>query len=45
MLTRLWELSQAATGAPDDRLVIGIQKLPASQPVEMGKIMAEVADP
>jgi phenylpyruvate tautomerase PptA (4-oxalocrotonate tautomerase family) len=44
MLTRLWELLQAATGAPDDQIVIGIQEVPASQAMEMGKIMPDVAD-
>jgi phenylpyruvate tautomerase PptA (4-oxalocrotonate tautomerase family) len=43
MLTRLWELLQAATGAPDDQIVIGIQEVPASQAKEMGKIMPDVA--
>src|SRR5580693_9129464 len=28
MLTRLWELLQAATGAPDDQIVIGVQEVP-----------------
>lgn len=44
MLTRLWELLQAATGAPDDQIVIGIQEVPASQAMEMGKIMPDLAD-
>jgi len=44
MLTRLWELLQVATGAPDDQIVIGIQEVPASQAMEMGKIMPDVAD-
>jgi phenylpyruvate tautomerase PptA (4-oxalocrotonate tautomerase family) len=43
MLMRLWELVQAATGAPDDQIVIGIQEVPASQAMEMGKIMPDVA--
>ena len=43
MLTRLWELLQAATGAPDDQIVIGIQEVPACQAMEMGKIMPDVA--
>ncbi len=45
MLRRLWELLRAATEAPDDQIVIGIQEVPASQAMEMGKIMPEVADP
>jgi len=44
LLTRLWELLQAATGAPDDQIVIGIHDVPASQAMEMGKIMPDVAD-
>ena len=45
LLTRLWGLLRAATGAPDDQIVIGIQEMPASQAVEMGKIMPDVAGP
>ena len=44
LLTRLWELLQAATGAPDDQIVIGIQEVPPSQAMEMGQIMPEVAN-
>jgi phenylpyruvate tautomerase PptA (4-oxalocrotonate tautomerase family) len=43
MLQRLWDLLQAATGAPDDQIVIGIQEVPASQAMEMGKVMPDVA--
>jgi len=43
LLTRLWQLLQTATGAPDDQIVIGIQELPGSQAMEMGKIMPDVA--
>ena len=43
LLTRLWELFQSATGAPDDQIVIGIQEVPPSQAMEMGQIMPEVA--
>ena len=43
LLRRLWELFQAATGAPDDQIVIGIQEVPASQAMEMGQIMPEVS--
>jgi len=32
-------LFQAATGAPDDQIVIGIQEVPPSQAMEMGQIM------
>jgi phenylpyruvate tautomerase PptA (4-oxalocrotonate tautomerase family) len=45
MLKRLWELLQDATGAPDDQIVLGIQEVPPSQAMEMGKIMPDVADP
>jgi phenylpyruvate tautomerase PptA (4-oxalocrotonate tautomerase family) len=44
LLKRLWELLQAATGAPDDQIVLDIQEVPASQAMEMGKIMPDVAD-
>ena len=44
LLAQLWRLLQNATGAPDDQIVIGIQELPASQAMEMGKIMPEVAE-
>ena len=43
MLTRLWSLVQAATGAPDEEIVLGIQEVPSSQAMEMGQIMPEVA--
>jgi phenylpyruvate tautomerase PptA (4-oxalocrotonate tautomerase family) len=43
LLRRLWQLLQAATGAPDDQLVIGIQEVPPSQAMEMGQVMPEVA--
>jgi phenylpyruvate tautomerase PptA (4-oxalocrotonate tautomerase family) len=43
MLRRLWQLLQAATGAPDDQLVLGIQEVPPSQAMEMGQIMPDVA--
>jgi phenylpyruvate tautomerase PptA (4-oxalocrotonate tautomerase family) len=43
LLRRLWQLLQAATGAPDDQLVLGIQEVPPSQAMEMGQIMPEVA--
>jgi phenylpyruvate tautomerase PptA (4-oxalocrotonate tautomerase family) len=44
LLMRLWELLQDATGAPDDQIVLGIQEVPASQAMEMGQIMPDVAD-
>lgn len=42
MLKRLWDLVQAATGASDEDLVIGIQEVPASQAMEMAQIMPDV---
>ena len=42
LIQRLWKLFQAATGAPDDQIVIGIQDVPASQAMEMGKVMPDV---
>ncbi|MGL4967355.1 MAG: tautomerase family protein [Inquilinus sp.] len=43
LVTQLWQLLQSATGAPDDRIVIGVQEVPPSQTMEMGQIMPEVA--
>jgi len=43
MLKRLWSLLQAATGAPDEEIVLGIQEVPSSQAMEMGQIMPDVA--
>ena len=43
MLKRLWSLVQAATGAPDEGIVLGIQEVPSSQAMEMGRIMPDVA--
>jgi hypothetical protein len=43
LLARRWKLLQDATCAPDDQIVIGVQELPASQAMEMGKIMRDVA--
>jgi phenylpyruvate tautomerase PptA (4-oxalocrotonate tautomerase family) len=42
MIKRLWELLRGATAAPDDQIVIGIHEIPASQAMEMGKLMPEV---
>jgi hypothetical protein len=33
---------QDATGAPDEELVLGLQEVPSSQAMEMGKIMPDV---
>lgn len=43
LIKRLWGLLQAATGAPDDEIVIGIQEVPPSQAMEMAQIMSDVA--
>jgi phenylpyruvate tautomerase PptA (4-oxalocrotonate tautomerase family) len=43
MLVELWKMLQAATGAPDDQIVIGIQEVPPSQAMEMGQVMPDVA--
>jgi phenylpyruvate tautomerase PptA (4-oxalocrotonate tautomerase family) len=43
LLKRLWSLLQAATRAPDQEIVIGIQEVPPSQAMEMGQIMPDVA--
>ena len=43
LLKRLWSLVQAATGAPDEEIVLGIQEVPSSQAMEMGQIMPDVA--
>jgi len=45
LLKRLWSLLQAATGAADDQIVIGIQELLASQAMEMAAIMPDVNGP
>ena len=44
LLQRLWRLVQDATGAPDDQIVIGMHEVPASQAMEMGEVMPDVAD-
>jgi phenylpyruvate tautomerase PptA (4-oxalocrotonate tautomerase family) len=43
LLQQLWRLLQKATNAPDDQIVLGIQEVPASQAMEMGQIMPDVA--
>jgi phenylpyruvate tautomerase PptA (4-oxalocrotonate tautomerase family) len=43
MLKHLWSLVQAATGASDEEIVLGIQEVPSSQAMEMGEIMPDVA--
>ena len=42
MLKRLCSLVQAATGASDEEIVLGIQEVPPSQAMEMGQIMPDV---
>lgn len=44
LLTQLWKMFQAATGAPDGQIVIGIQEVSPSQAMEMGKIMPDVSE-
>jgi phenylpyruvate tautomerase PptA (4-oxalocrotonate tautomerase family) len=44
LLQRLWKLLQTATGASDDQIVIGIQEVPASQAMEMGQVMPDIAN-
>lgn len=43
LLERLWALVQGATGAADDQIVVVIQEAPASQAMEMGMVMPDVA--
>jgi hypothetical protein len=43
MLKRLRSLVQAATGAADEEIVLGVQEVPSSQAMEMGQIMPDVA--
>jgi phenylpyruvate tautomerase PptA (4-oxalocrotonate tautomerase family) len=43
MLKRLWTLLQAATGASDEEIVLGIQEVPSSQAMEMGQVMPDIA--
>ena len=42
LLTRLWALLQAATAAPDDQIVIGLQEVSPGQAMEMGRLMPDV---
>lgn len=42
MLERLHAVLQAGTGASDEMIVIGILEVPASQALEMGKVMDDV---
>jgi phenylpyruvate tautomerase PptA (4-oxalocrotonate tautomerase family) len=45
LVQRLWELVQNATGASDNQIVIGVNEVPPSQAMEMGKIMPDVGGP
>jgi phenylpyruvate tautomerase PptA (4-oxalocrotonate tautomerase family) len=42
MVQRLWALLKTATSASDHQMVIGVNEVPASQAMEMGKIMPAV---
>jgi hypothetical protein len=44
LLKRIWEPVQNATSAPDDQIVLGIQEVPPSHAMEMGRIMPDVGD-
>ena len=44
LLTHIWKLFQAATGAADEQIVIGIQAVSASQAMEMAQFMPGVSD-
>jgi phenylpyruvate tautomerase PptA (4-oxalocrotonate tautomerase family) len=44
LVQRLWELLQHATGAADNQIVIGVNEVPPSQAMEMGKIMPEIGE-
>jgi phenylpyruvate tautomerase PptA (4-oxalocrotonate tautomerase family) len=43
LLVQLWALVQSATAAADDQIVLSILEGPASQAMEMGRIMPDVA--
>jgi phenylpyruvate tautomerase PptA (4-oxalocrotonate tautomerase family) len=42
LLQQLWPAFQSRTGIPADQLVISLQEIPASNAMEMGKIMPGV---
>ena len=44
LLQCLWDVFQEATDALDDQIVLGIQEVPPSQAMEMGRIMPDVAE-
>jgi len=43
LLTKIWELLQAATSAPDEEIVISLLEGDASNAMEMGKILPDFA--
>src|ERR1700744_1621107 len=44
VIPRLWKLLQTATGAPEAQMGVGLQDVPASQAMEMGQVMPDVAN-
>ena len=42
MLLELWSMLQRATGAKDADMLVAIEEAPASQAMEMGKIMPDL---
>jgi phenylpyruvate tautomerase PptA (4-oxalocrotonate tautomerase family) len=44
LVQHLWKLLQDATRASDNQIVIGVNEVPPSQAMEMGKIMPEVGE-
>jgi phenylpyruvate tautomerase PptA (4-oxalocrotonate tautomerase family) len=42
MARKLWAMVQEATGAQDTQILLAIQEAPASQAMEMGKIMPDL---
>lgn len=42
MVQQLWKIFQRATEAPDNHIVIGVNEVPPSQAMEMGKVMPSV---
>jgi hypothetical protein len=43
LLNGLWAVLQRATNAPTEQIVIGLFEVPASQAMEMGEVMPDVA--
>jgi phenylpyruvate tautomerase PptA (4-oxalocrotonate tautomerase family) len=43
MVQHLWSILQRATGATDAQMLVAIEEAPASNAMEMGQIMQEVA--